>query len=272
MREPQCFEGLTNWRLHCKDEDEDLLRRGEQMKRSKAMDRMLVVVFDTEPKAYEGKKALHQLEDEGSIVVYAYAVVGRNADGTTTVKQSDDPGPLGTLVGTSVGALIGLLGGPVGAAIGAAAGLAIGGTVDINDARIGYDFIDDVKQQLQRNKFAVVAEIQEDWTTPVDTRMEAIGGKVFRRALSEVKHAVNEEDVTAMKADLAEMKAEHAKAQADRKAKLLEKINQLDSKIQAQLEKSKQRRQAAEAQAKAKIEVLKAKAATLKAKASEKYV
>ena len=116
------------------------------------MDRMLVVVFDTEPKAYEGKKALMQLEGEGSIVVYAYAVVGRNADGTTTVKQSDDPGPLGTLVGTSVGALIGLLGGPVGAAIGAAAGFAVGGTVDINNARIGDDFIDDVKQQLQREQ------------------------------------------------------------------------------------------------------------------------
>jgi uncharacterized membrane protein len=236
------------------------------------MDRMLVVIFDSEPKAYEGKRALHELEEEGSIVVYTCAVVGRNADGTTAVRQSDDPGPLGTLVGTSVGALIGLLGGPVGAAVGAAAGLVVGGTVDINNARIGEDFIDDVKQELERNKFAVVAEIQEDWTTPVDTRMEAIGGKVFRRALSEAKHTVNEEDVAAMQADMAQMKAEHAKAQADRKAKLLEKINQLDSKIQAQLEKSKQRRQAAEAQAKAKVEVLKAKAAALKAKVSEKHV
>ena len=236
------------------------------------MDRMLVVIFDTEPKAYEGKKALNQLEAEGSIVVYAYAVVGRNADGTTVLRQSDDPGPLGTLVGTSVGALIGLLGGPVGTAIGATAGLAVGGTVDIDNARIGYDFIDDVREQLQRNNFAVVAEIQEDWTTPVDTRMEAIGGKVFRRALSEVKDTVNDEDTAAMKADMAQMKAEHAKAHAERKAKLQEKINQLDSKIQAQLEKSKQRRQAAEAQAKAKVEILKAKAAMLKAKSSEKHV
>jgi uncharacterized membrane protein len=271
MHDPKCFEGLTDWRLHCNDKTEGLLRREEKTKRSKAMDRMLVVVFDTEPKAYEGKKALGQLESEGSIVVYAYAVVGRNADGTTTIKQSDDPGPLGTLVGTSVGALIGLLGGPVGAAIGAAAGLAVGGTVDLDNARIGEDFIDDVKQQLQTGKFAVVAEIQEDWTTPVDTRMEAIGGKVFRRALSEAKQTVNEEDTAAMKADLAQMQAEHAKAQADRKAKLQEKINQLDSKIQAQLEKSKQRRQAAEAQAKAKVEVLKAKAAALKAKAIETH-
>jgi len=235
------------------------------------MDRMLVVVFDTEPKAYEGKKALTQLEGEGSIVVYAYAVVGRNADGTTVVRESDDPGPLGTLVGTSVGALIGLLGGPVGAALGAAAGLAAGGTVDLDNARIGEDFLDDVRQQLQPGKFAVVAEVQEDWTTPVDTRMEAIGGKVTRRALSEVKQTVNEEDVAAMKADMAQMKAEHAKAQADRKAKLQEKINHLDSKIQAQLEKAKQKRKAAEAQAKAKVQVLKAKAAALKAKAADKH-
>jgi uncharacterized membrane protein len=235
------------------------------------MDRMLVVVFDTEKKAYEGKKALSQLEGEGSIVVYAYAVVGRNADGTTLLRQSDDPGPLGTLVGTSVGALIGLLGGPVGLAVGATVGLVTGGTVDLNNARIGEDFVDDVRQQLQPNKFAVVADIQEDWTTPVDTRMEAIGGTVYRRALSEVKDTVDDEDVAAMKADLAQMKAEHAKAHADRKAKLQEKINQLDSKIQAQLEKFKQRRQAAEAQAKAKVEVLKAKAAALKAKAVGKH-
>ena len=31
------------------------------------MDRMLVVVFDNESKAYEGKKALLQLDGEGSI-------------------------------------------------------------------------------------------------------------------------------------------------------------------------------------------------------------
>src|SRR5215469_15432590 len=59
------------------------------------MDRMLVVVFDNESKAYNGKKALLQLDDEGSIRVYGYAVVAKNADGTTSVKQGDDAGPLG---------------------------------------------------------------------------------------------------------------------------------------------------------------------------------
>ena len=232
------------------------------------MDRMLVVVFDNETKAYEGKEALLRLDGEGSISVYAYAVLAKHADGTATVKQGDDSGPLGSLVGTSFGSVIGLLGGPVGLAIGASAGLAVGAAADLNNARIGDDFIDDVTRVLLPNRVAVVAEIEEDWTTPVDTRMEAIGGSVFRRALSDVKHNIHEENVAAMKADLAQMKAEHAKAHADSKAKLLEKINQLDSKIQAQLQKAKDGREAAERQAQAKARVLEAKAATAKSKAS----
>jgi uncharacterized membrane protein len=236
------------------------------------MDRMLVVVFDTEPKAYEGKNALYRLDDEGSISVYADVVIVKNADGTATVKQGNDQGPLGTLVGTSFGSLIGLLGGPVGLAIGAAVGMLGGGVADLDNARIGEDFIDDVTMELQPGKFALVAEIEEDWTTPVDLRMEGIGGKVFRRALSTVRHTVNDEEHEAMKADLAQMKAEHAKAHADRKAKLQQKINQLDSKIQARLEKAKERREASEREAKAKAEVLKTKAAALEAKAAETHV
>lgn len=231
------------------------------------MDRMLIVVFDTESKAYEGKRALLQLDREGSISVYACAVVAKNADGTSTVKQSDDAGPLGTLVGTSLGSLIGLLGGPTGLAIGAAVGLIGGMAADLNNARIDGDFIDDVTKVMVPNKVGVVAEIEENWTTPVDTQMEAIGGTIFRRALSEVKHTVNEEDVAAMKADIDQLKAEHAQARADRKAKLQEKINQLDSKLQAKLQQAKDRRHAAEVQAQARVAALKAKAAAAKAKA-----
>src|SRR5215472_9236168 len=104
------------------------------------MDRMLVVVFDNENKAYEGKKALLQLDGEGSISVYAYSVLAKGADGTATLKQGDDAGPLGTLIGTSSGSLIGLLGGPVGLAVGAAAGALGGATADLDNARIGADF------------------------------------------------------------------------------------------------------------------------------------
>lgn len=232
------------------------------------MDRMLVIVFDSESKAYEGKQALMQLAGEGSIGLYAYAVLTKQADGSATIKQGDNAGPISTLVGTSFGSLIGLLGGPAGMIVGAAAGMGAGAGVDFANLGIGEDFLDDISKALKPTKVALVAEIEEDWVTPVDTRMEAIGGTVYRRSLSEVKNQIHEENVAAMKADLAQMKAEHAQAKADQKAKLEQKINQLDASIQTQMQKSKDRLGMAEAQAKAKADVLKAKAAALQAKAS----
>ncbi len=229
------------------------------------MDRMLVVVFDSENKAYDGQKALLQLANEGNISLYAYAVLIKNADGTCTVRRQDDSGPLGTLTGTAFGSFVGLLGGPAGVLTGAAVGAWGGSLVDLQNTRIGSDFIDDVNRTLSPNHVALVAEIEEDWTTPVDSRMEAIGGTVLRRSLSDVKDTVDTEDIDAMKADFAQMKAEHAKAQADRKAKLTEKMNQLDSKIQAHLQKNKEQRQAAEREARAKADLLKAKLATPRA-------
>jgi uncharacterized membrane protein len=236
------------------------------------MERMLVVVFENESKAYEGAKALRQLDLDGSITVFAHAVVVKNPDGVTVARQCDDQGPYGLLLGTALGALLGMLGGPAGLAIGGTAGLLAGGAADLHNARVGEDFIDDVTKALLPNRAALVAEIEEDETGPVDTQMEAIGGTVFRRALSEVKQTIHDEHVAAMEADRAQIKAEHAQARAERKAKLEEKINQLDSKLEAYLQKAKERRETAQREAQAKAQVLQAKAAAAKAKAAERHI
>ena len=225
------------------------------------MERMLVVVFDNEKKAFEGESALKQLEREGSFSIYAGAVVVKHADGTVSVKQLDDSGPIGTLTGTAVGSLIGVLGGPVGLAIGVASGLALGALYDADDIRVGEGFLDDVSKSLTPNKVAVVAEVEEEWTTPVDTKMEALGGTVLRRALWEVEKTVDEQEGAAMEADLEQLKSEISKAHADRKAKLQKKIGELEAKIDAQQEKTIQRREAFEARQKAKKDILKKNAA-----------
>jgi uncharacterized membrane protein len=236
------------------------------------MDRMLVVVFDNLSKAQQGLGALVQLDLDGSIAVYAQAVVVRNPDGTTMVKQGDTRGPFGSLVGTSLGALIGLLGGAPGVAIGTMVGFFAGGTADMNRDRIAEDFADDVAKALLPSRAAVVAEIEEETTGPVDAQMEAIRGTVFRRTLSQVRHTIHDDHVAAIKADLAQMKAEHAQAHAERKAKLQEKINHLEAKLQAQLQKAKERREAAEREGRAKVELLQAKAAAAKATAAETHI
>jgi uncharacterized membrane protein len=225
------------------------------------MERMLVVVFDNEKKAFEGRSALRQLEAEGNLTIYQGAVILKHADGTVSVKQIDDSAPVGSLTGTAVGGLIGLLGGPVGLAVGAASGLTIGAFYDADTIRVGEDFVNDASKSLTPNKVAVVAEVDEAWTTPVDTRMEALGGTVFRRALWAVQEQVRREEIAAMKADLAEFKSEISKAHADRKAKLQKKIEQLEARIDAQQKKTIERREAFEARQKAKAAILKKNAA-----------
>jgi uncharacterized membrane protein len=225
------------------------------------MERMLVVVFDNEKKAYQGKSALAELQREGWVTVYADAMIIKHADGTVTFKETNEAGPRGTLSGTAVGGLIGLLGGPVGLAVGALSGLTFGAFYDIDTARVGEDFVDEVSKSLTPNKVALVAEVDEEWTTPVDTRMESLGGVMFRRALWEVREKIHDEDVAAMKADRAQMKSEISKANAERKAKLQKKIDQLDAKIDAQEKKAKERREAFHARQKAKLEILKKNAA-----------
>jgi len=229
------------------------------------MNRMLVVVFDDEGKAYEGRKALLELSAKGSIFVFASAVLAKSSDGTAAVKEQDDA-PLGTLLGTSMGTLIGLLAGPVGTAIGALGGLTLGLMTDIDASRIGSDFIDDVRKALSPGKVALVADIDEEWTTPVDTRMEKLGGTVFRRRFSDVRDTANDEDAAAIKADIEQLKAEHAEAEAGRKAKLRDRLNELDARLRARVEKAKERRLAAQRAAQAKAELLKSRVTQGRAK------
>lgn len=220
------------------------------------MERILTVVFDNETKAYGGKSALRQLQLEGEITVYADAVIAKHADGSVSVKESNDPGPLGTILGTTIGGLIGVLGGPVAMAVGAVSGLTLGGMYDVDHLRIGGDFVDDVSKSLTPNKVAVVAEIEEEWTTPVDTRMEALGGTVFRRAVWQVRDEILDQDIAAMKADLAQFEKELADVRADRREKLQKKVNQLQAKIEAQQKKAQEHRDAFAKRQQAKKELL----------------
>lgn len=226
------------------------------------MDRILVVIFSDASKAFEARDALKGFHREDVITLYSYAIITKKPDGTCVVNEEDDRAGLKTALGSSIGALIGLLGGPPGFALGTVVGFLGGVTAYLDTARVTADFVDEVSKELTPGKFALVAEIEEDWTRWVDLRMEELSGVVYRYVPADVKHAAHEEELAAMKADLAVLKAEHGEARAERRVKLYERINQLETKIQQHLEKEKKRREESEDRAKAKAAMLKAKAST----------
>jgi len=225
------------------------------------MERMLVIVFNDESKAYEGSRALNQLDGEGSIAIHAESVIGKNPDGTTAVKQVDGDFPLRTIGGTALGSLVGLLGGPVGLGIGAAAGAMAGSMGDLLRAEVDAEFLDDVSAALVPGKCAVVADVSEEWVTPVDTTMEALGGTVFRTARKNVQDDQTTSDVAALREEIDELKAEHARARADQKVKLQAKLDSLHVKLQHKLEQAKQRSEQIKSETEAKVQALQKKAA-----------
>ncbi len=225
------------------------------------MERMLVVIFDNQDKAYEGSRALYQLDQEGSISIYAEAVISKKADGKLIVKQADGEFPIGVLGGTSLGSLLGLLGGPIGIGIGAATGAFAGAMADLHVSGVDGEFLDDVSKALKPGKSAVVADVSEEWVTPVDTRMEALGGTVHRTARSTVEHERIERQEATMRAELASLKAEHAKAQTERKKRLQSRIEQLEAKLQTTLHRDHQQREEHKREMDAKLKAVEQRAA-----------
>jgi uncharacterized membrane protein len=197
------------------------------------MNKMIVTIFNDEKNAYEGLKALKTLQTEGSLAVNGAVVVAKDGEGRISVKQDDTPGPAGTIFGLATGTLIGLLGGPVGMAAGAAAGTLAGSFFDFAALGVGEDFLAEVSNNLTAGKVAVVADVDEEWVTPLDTRMEALGGVVLRRARAEFIDSRIEQEIAADRAEFAELKAEYKQATGEAKAKLKAKVDAAEKRLDA---------------------------------------
>lgn len=216
------------------------------------MDKVMAVVFNDEKQAYGGLRAFRDLHTDGSITMYSNAVVAKGPDGKVAVRETSE-GPEGTLFGLLTGSLIGVLGGPLGMMVGASAGTMIGATFDVARAGISDDFLQEMSEFLLPGKTAVIAEIDEDWQAPIDTRMETLGGHVFRRNRIDVEDAYYEREIAAFNAELTALEAERQKASAERKARLEAKIQDVRHKLQDKRDALKARIESVKREGDAKI-------------------
>lgn len=216
------------------------------------MSKLIAIFVDDDSKAYEAERALKDLHDESSITLYSVAVMTRDAGGRVRLKDEADRGLEGTAVGMLTGTLLGLLGGALvaaapGAAIAAGAAAATGGMAgmatgtlagsfwDLYNAGISGDFVQEVTTRLDKGKAAVLAEIDEDWQAPLDTRMGDLGAAVVRTWRTDFEDRQAEiaaeqdakeyaEAKAELKADWADAK-DHAKARVDKARAALQATN-----------------------------------------------
>ena len=203
------------------------------------MDKVIAVIFNNEANAYEGYKGLKELDAEGTISLYATAVVKKDINGKVCIEKTDEQEAVNTIAGFLIGGLIGLLGGPVGVALGASAGTLGGMLYDLSDVEIDMNFLNEVGKDLQSGKVAVLAEAREEWVTPVDTRMEALGGVVLRRPVEEALIFLFEKEAAARKAEITTLEAEYNQASRETKDKLQTKINAVKDRLKNMQDRAK---------------------------------
>ncbi len=225
------------------------------------MENILVVVFESERQADEGFNALNQLDSDGKISISAAALIEKHADGTVSEIERQGNFAFHTIAGTSLGSLIGLLGGLAGFGIGATVGGVTGIIRDLHAAGANRHFVDDVSAILEPGKFAVVAAVSEESTTPVNAHMKPLGGVVFRTEKEYFEEELRTREVAAIRAQIDQLKGEQKMAAADRKAKIQAQIDNLSQKSQEMQAEATKRAEQIKSETEAKLQALQEKAA-----------
>ena len=225
------------------------------------MEKLIVIVFDEESKARAGFEALRELDRDGEVSLFEAKIAAKESNGNVRVIENPDHVDF-PLVGTGslVGMVVGVLGGPLGLLAGVTSGALIGFIITLARAGITDAFVSDVSTALAPGKFGVVADISENDTAPLDTRIEKIGGVIFRRARSQVRQMHHDRDVAAHRAEMAQLKAERAQARAERLGKIDARLDQLGKKLERALLRERSNILLREEQRDARIRALKAKA------------
>jgi len=137
--------------------------------------------------AGQGLDALKKLAKEKEIKRLNTALVTKDPEGKTSLKEAEDMGTgRGALFGAITGGLIGLLGGPVGVVVGAAAGAATGGAA-AHWIDMGFDN-DDLKalqESLQPDSSAIVVLIESVDAERVSDALDELGGERLQQTLTD---------------------------------------------------------------------------------------
>ena len=221
------------------------------------MDKMVVIVFDSDPAAYAGARALKELHWEGSITLYSGSVIGKEPGGKIELKQVINFGQIGSVLGKATGALVGALADDPGGTTVKSFEWQMG---NLQSAGVSDEFLRDVTRAVRPGKSAIVAEIEEDWITPLDSLMEMLGGLVFRRVRSEVFDSQLERDVMTLHAETIHLRDELAQVAGAAKTKLLRKAEDARSRLERARDKAQRRIDAMTLEAEAKVRSLQAQA------------
>jgi len=155
------------------------------------MNQLIVVAFDHLDDARAAMKRLRQLEAEDRVRFEDTAIVERDPDGDTHVRNEVSGTTEGAAaIGAIVGGVLGFAFPLAGIALGAALGAAVGSLLDTG---VSGDFIDDIKVTLTPGKSALFLVVKQADSDPVIAALRDFRGEVIQTTLdSEAEDALRQ--------------------------------------------------------------------------------
>lgn len=227
------------------------------------MKKLLVAVFDTNEEAFNTSTAITNLHRDGDITVFGTVVLDKNSEGEVVLKQSKDGASgEGWALGFLGGSLLGAFAGPAGLAVGASIGGLTGLSFDAARAGVDVTFIDEVSAAIEPGMTALVLDLDENWTTPIDSAIDANNGIVFRRNRDDVVEDQLQRESEALTQECDELKADMANATGEAKASMQKSLDKLTEKSEETQRLIAQRVEDIKADSSAKTDALKAQLET----------
>ncbi len=192
------------------------------------MHNVVIALFPDQAQADEAVRALDALHRQGTVTVYATAVLRRDASGELSIDRHSHGGPLGHLL----------------------------------HAALGDELLDAVQRGIAPGHSALVGDLSEESAQAVDDHVAALGGTVTRRARRQVVASLIDEDGATIRAGLADISAEQAGRKADAMQSRLDlDLGNAKDKLQRAAAKLHERIDRAREEIEAKLQVLQGQAA-----------
>lgn len=148
---------------------------------------LMAKVFDEADEAQQALESLKEFQKQGTLKLRNAAVLIKDEDGQTSLKEMGDVGVKGgRLFGAVTGGLIGLLGGPVGVIVGAAAGAGVGGLAAKKiDTGFSDQFLETFQERLQPGNSALIVLVEQESADELSEAWADKEGIIVRQALTD---------------------------------------------------------------------------------------
>jgi uncharacterized membrane protein len=225
------------------------------------MDKLLVAIFDNETKASRGARVLQELHAQAKVLVYALAVITKRGDKIAVLEIAAGQARLEPVIGRATRSLIKLLEEPLSSIDDAGSGPVLDRMINMVNAGVEDDFVDEVLRHLLPGTWAMVSEIEEETATDTDTWLEALGGIIFRCVRRDVMDDQIARDLDVLLREVKRLEHELLQAREDSKARVRVQLDLAKNRFQTTRERARYLAASIKGEAEAKIVSLQERAA-----------